>query len=194
MKTTYPIYPIPIDSNSLLGKFDTYIKGATTYATTQDGKDAAALANSLAVPITEDDVFASNGDPIDNLKNASAHNAGLKTKRCPILNMDANNLPSVPGVPPLPPVPDLSFLKAFDVPAPLVALTFGAYGRGLILAAQNYAAKELQTQLIRLSQGDQCVIEIANKIQNGISSAAQVQYLIAQSVVTPVGPGVVLPI
>jgi len=184
--TTYCIYP-STNTGNLLSTFDTYLQASASYVAPENPLDTL-------LPISFDDVLNGDGDPLDGLKNAASVNARLKTNRCPVLNQNNNNLPQIPGAPQLPQVPDLSFLKAFDIPAPAVAALFGAFGRGLILAAQNYAAQTIQNEFIKLSQGDACIIEIANKVQNGIASAAQVQYLLAQPVVTPVGPGLVLPI
>lgn len=110
-----------------------------------------------------------------------------------MLNSDAGNLPDVPGNP-MSPTPNLSFLKRFDLPPPGVAILFGAYGRGLILASQNYVAEKIKNELFKIAKGNEYVIEIAEKISSGIKSAAQVQYLLAQPTITPLGVGMVTPI
>ena len=180
---TYPIYNTR--SNDKLNNFNMYLT-QLNFLDTSTEEELGDLEEL-------DDVLNKTGDPLENIKNSNKRNELIKRKKCPILNPEIGNLPNVPNNP-LPPPPDLSFLKSLDLPPALVAALFGAYGRGLILAAQNYAAGKIKNELIKMAQGDECVIEIANKLQVGIQTAAQVMYLISQPVVTPVGPAILLPI
>lgn len=176
MIRTYPIYSSNVIG--LIGNFNDYLL--------ELNQNSNQLPEDLGLLESFDDILESNEDPLDTFKSATARNNNRRKAKCPVLNPTVGNLPEVPGVPIMPAIPDLSFLRAFNIPVPAIAALFGAYGRGLLLAAQNYAAEQIKSQLIKISQGDECVIEIATKLQAGIQAAAQVQYLMAQ----PVSSGV----
>lgn len=179
-KTVYPTYS-STTSITLIEKLDEYLLSIT------ENLDDANDSDSDIQMRTFDDVLISDGDPINGYDVMTENNFALNKNRCPILNPQLNvgNVINVQ---------DLSFVKQFDLPTPAIAALFGAYGRGLLMASQNYIAEKLKTQFIRLSQGDECVIEVATKLQTAIQTAAQVQYLMAQPVITPLGPGTIIPV
>jgi len=86
------------------------------------------------------------------------------------------------------------FLSKFDVPIPILVAMFGGYGRVLLKASLVYAAMILKDNLIIASRGNQKIIEVALKLYIAYQMISDLQYLAAQPVVTPTGPGVVTPI
>lgn len=136
-------------------------------------------------PINElqslDEIIDTSDDILGDIENLDKLNRDRRKNSCPVLNPKFENLPEIPGNP-IPPLPDLGFLKALDIPIPLIVTMFGGYGRLLLKASTEYAAQQIKDELIGLSRGDECVIQIATKLQIAISTIADLQYLLAQPI------------
>lgn len=143
--------------------------------------------------LSSEDIVLTSSNPLRDFRNIDEKNRQLRQQRCPILNPSRENLPSVPNST-IPPLPTLGFLKQLDVPIIAMAPMFGGIGKASLKAVAEYAATRARDEIIKLSQGDRCVIEIANKLYISMKSASDLQYLMSQPVLTTAGPGAVLPV
>lgn len=79
----------------------------------------------------------------------------------------------------------LSFLTKFNVPIGAVIPMFGGFSaRGILKGTLDYKALNMRDRLIQLSKGNPCVIEIANKLYIAMKTAADMNYLVGQPLVT----------
>lgn len=143
--------------------------------------------------LTVEDLISNSTDILSDIQNLGNINKDrLKNHSCPIFNSGIDsNLPTVPGTP-IPPMPDLGFLQDLNIPITAMVAMFGGYGRILLKAGTVYAAHTIKNELINISRGDEHVIEIASKLAIALTTISDLQYLLAQPVVTPAGPGTLL--
>ena len=187
---------VKTDKIELLTSFDAYL----TQASLANISMQAFADGPPELPVVSvEQVTETSTDILNDIFNLNTTNASARENRCPILDQSNINLPEIPPIPgvcplpPIPQIPNLDFLQQLDVPMPVLAVMFGAVGRAAIKASSEYAANKARDELIKLSQGDQCVIEIANKLQLAMKAASDLQYLIAQPVIIPTGIGSIIP-
>ena len=138
-----------------------------------------------------EDLISNSTDILSDIQNLGNINKDrLKNHSCPIFNPGIDsNLPTVSEIPP---IPDLGFLQELNIPITAMVAMFGGYGRVLLKAGTVYAAHTIKNELINMSRGDEHVIEIASKLAIALTTISDLQYLLAQPVVTPAGPGTLL--